>query len=145
MKEITLSNGQQTQVSDEDWLYLVGFSWSLNGDGYVRRSGDDYMHRVVAQRKGLTCLDDIDHEDRDRLNNQRENLRDATRSQNVANSAKHSDSKLPKGVRRHGLKFQAVICCDGQTLCLGTFGTPGEASDAYFDNAQKLFNEFARQ
>ena len=56
MKLITLSNGSQTEVSDEDFIYLVAYSWSPNGTGYAVawiNSRLQRMHRIIAKRMGL--------------------------------------------------------------------------------------------
>jgi hypothetical protein len=41
-------------------------------------------------------------------------------------------------------RWRALIEVNGKCLTLGTFGTPQEASAAYFTAAQKFFGEFAR-
>lgn len=86
MKYLYTPCGTQFQV---DEIFLAGFTWRLKG-GYVCGSGerykDEYIHRVIAGRMGLDLTDLIDHKDRNPLNNQRDNLRPATHSQNAMNS-----------------------------------------------------------
>ncbi len=103
MRELMLSNGQITQVSNEDLMFLLGISgtWHLDHWGYVvfwgRNNGRNcsyYMHKEIAKRMGLNISNKVDHEDKDKLNNQRDNLREATNSENQTNSGAHIDNKL---------------------------------------------------
>jgi len=96
---IELTQGRVTIVSAEDYEYLTQFRWCFakchGRDGYAMRSSvaaksdpgcqDVAMHRVVARRKGLPASEGYDHEDRNKLNNQRYNIRSATALQNNGN------------------------------------------------------------
>lgn len=72
---------------DEDVMELEGgVAWCRIPSGYVMRhtpSGDEWLHKIVAQHDGM-----VDHKDRNKLNCQRANLRPCTLSQNMANSLK---------------------------------------------------------
>lgn len=105
---ILLTRGQQAFVDDADWLHVAEYSWHAINYGRtwyaetrieVRgRQQAVLMHRLLL---GLQHGDpDVDHIDRDGLNNRRENLRLATKSQNNANSiGQPSRRKSPfKGV-----------------------------------------------
>jgi hypothetical protein len=87
----------------------------------------------------------IDHQDGVRINNRILNLRKATISQNAANKRRQKNVSGFKGVQaRPNNRWRALIEVNGKCLTLGTFGTPQEASAAYFTAAQKFFGEFAR-
>ncbi len=93
----------------------------------------------------------IDHRDTDKANNRWENLRLATKSQNMANMpAPKSNRSGFKGVSRYragdsyGKPWQAGISKDGKRMSLGHFATPEEAHAAYAAAAEKFFGEFAR-
>ena len=89
---------------------------------------------------------DIDHKDGNTLNNRWSNLREATRSQNLANAKiRCGGASRFKGVSWHkgGQKWQAKIKCQ-KFYYLGLFKTEEEAHSAYQEAAKRLFGEFAR-
>jgi hypothetical protein len=101
------------------------------------------MHRLI-----VNAPDDrqVDHIDRDGLNNQRHNLRVATAIQNGANRAASSLNPTGlKGVRiLESGRFAAQINRGGARKSLGTFDTPEEAALAYNYEAIRQDGEFAR-
>ncbi len=148
MKTIFLSCGTVTKVSDEDHIYLLGYTWALNVGGYARSWVDgkmQLMHRVIAERAGIDCSDQIDHKNCDPLDNRRENLRPATNSQNRANSkvAKGSVSGLKGAKERKNGRWNSLINVNGVKIHLGDFDTKEEAHGAYCDAARHYFKEFA--
>jgi hypothetical protein len=70
-----------TTVDGADYAELSGFSWSMGSHGYVRRGfrdGGKHYDELLARRlMGLGRGDSrqVDHLDRDKLNNRRANLR----------------------------------------------------------------------
>ena len=95
----------------------------------------------------------VDHIDGNGLNNQRSNLRIATRLQNLKNKVVqvgkiHSKYKgVCKQVCKHGDKiyayWTALITSDFKRHYLGTFKTEEEAALAYNKKAVELHGEFA--
>lgn len=123
MKAITLSTGEQTFIDDSDFELVCKYSWH-----------SIYSHETVYARAEingkLVSLHQLlfgkgaDHVDRNGLNNQRNNLRAATVSQNNANR------KLPKintsGYRgvywcKQRAKWKATISVAGRKCKLGSF------------------------
>lgn len=149
MKEIIISNGEIAFVSDEDFDYLNQWQWHKS-DKYVERGEKGIairMHREVAIRMGIDTSQNIDHKDGNILNNQRENLRSATKSQNQANSKIRKDNSSGyKGVSfyRNYRKWVAQIRVKGRNMILGYFSTPEEAALTYDKAARKFFGEFAK-
>lgn len=99
------------------------------------------MHRIIIKTK-LEC----DHIDHNGLNNQRSNLRTATRSQNGSNTTtwKNGTSKylgvcLPNGKK----KYMAQIKKKGVRVHLGNFENEIEAALAYNKAAKEIHGEFA--
>lgn len=87
-----------------------------------------------------------DHIDRNKHNNVPDNLRLATRSQNMANRPKNkNNSSGYKGVRwvNRPTPWQARITVDYKEVHLGSFNNIEQAAVAYNDAALKYFGEFA--
>lgn len=154
MKEIPLTHGKIAFVDDEDFDLLDQFKWLAIRRGYTfyaaRMIGPKgnrstiLMHRVVM-RCGLG--EEVDHRNRDGLNNTRENLRMATRSENMRNSRRRKDNVSGfKGVSFHRStrKWQAHIMLNQKSIYLGIFTTPEEAHLAYCQAAESMHGEFAR-
>lgn len=159
--EIPLTRGQIAVIDDidADLAELKWFAQFLShyatGEHFVAgrsvRIGSkrtmQLLHRVVLARivgRDLVKNEEVDHIDRNSLNNQRSNLRLATRSQNNANRGV-SNSTGYKGVRRAGQnRWQAVISVNGKLKALGRFSTPEAAHEAYKKAALEMFGEFAR-
>ena len=108
-----------------------------------------YMHRLILDApSGL----EVDHRNCDGLDNRRDNLRLATRSQNSANSRKSGwyagrrTSSIYKGVQKHGqcAGWQARITVDGKLRHLGMFANEVDAARAYNAAALERWGEFAR-
>jgi hypothetical protein len=103
-------------------------------------------HRLIwCLITGNQSPEHIDHKDRNPQHNAWNNLREATRSQNMANSKQQSNNTVGwKGVKisRNG-KFEARITSNSTTYHhLGTFDTPEEAHAAYCKAARELHGEF---
>jgi hypothetical protein len=157
MQEIILTTGERTLVSDEDFEYLIQWEWCPNyhkNITYAMRS--DYstgsrkaiiIHRVIATRMGLDITDkEIDHKDRDGLNNQRSNIRTCNKSQNQQNASKRVDNCSGyRGVRfdRRSNRWAAQIRFQTHAHHLGYFDNEEKAALAYNAAAIRFFGEFA--
>ena len=159
MREIPLSQNKVALVSDVDYdRVMAAGPWSADRSRhtwYARRTIT--LERGRGGRKTSQRLHNfvlnalwIDHRDGDGLNNQRSNLRPATRTQNGSNQPKrrHSISRF-KGVTRrkhgskHGGSWIAQISDRAITKYIGSFSTEEEAARAYDAAARELFGEFA--
>lgn len=90
--------------------------------------------------------EEIDHKNRNPLDNRRENLRYCTHSQNLANKSMQVNSKTGyRGVDFHKArgKFRARIVVKDRSIHLGRFNTPEEAALAYNIAAKEIYGEFA--
>lgn len=146
MIEMSTKRGELIQISDED-SDLVDYSWNLDLGNYVQAwIGDSTkkLHKIISKRMGLSA-EMIDHKDRDKLNNQRDNLRESTRSQNMANSKRVSPSTGYRGVTYHlkHNKYQVSISHQKSTRYLGLFLDAREAARCYDKWAKYYFGEFA--
>ncbi len=70
---------------------------------------------------------EIDHIDRNKLNNKIENLREVTKSENMANRKKHKTNKSGyKGVAYHkaSKKWRASVRINKKDVWIGCYKTP---------------------
>jgi HNH endonuclease len=98
------------------------------------------MHNLILGAKG------VDHVDHDTLNNQRDNLRPATKSQNSHNQRPRSDSAAGyKGVSWLAQKnrWKATIHLDGKARHLGFYVSDIEAALAYDAAASETQGAYA--
>lgn len=155
MKEIPLTRGLVALVDDSDYDVLSSFKWRVSIHGYVVRTVGHPeaptrkrhlpMHRFIM---GL-CFGDkfyVDHIDGNPLNNQRNNLRVCTPTQNQYNRKIGSNNKSGfKGVTvsESENRWRSQIKVNGKIIYLGTFLTPEAAHEAYCAAALKYHGEFA--
>lgn len=147
-----------TKISKEDfYLFEKYTSWRHTGnyisclryiklDGKVKRE-DIFLHNLVMGKaqKGFQ----IDHINRDKLDNRRENLRIITIAQNIMNRAKKTAKATSKykGVykRDRPIPWSASVWQNRKRIYLGSFYTENEAATAYNKKAKELWGEFAFQ
>ncbi len=109
-----------------------------------------YSHRIIYEMHFGKIPEgfEIDHIDTNPLNNKVENLRVATRSDNVRNikTPSHNTSGV-KGVywNKDAKKWCAQIGVEGKRKFIGYFSNIEDAAIAYNKKALALFGEFAYQ
>ena len=144
-----------------EWTWRVSQSKKIDmGDnaggrkgeyGYllIKIDGKLYRAHILAHfyMTGKWPKDEIDHKDLNNLNNKWLNLREATSSQNKANTKKRIDNTTGfKGVYWHkkSKKFVASIKLDYKKIHLGLYLNIIDAARSYDRAAIKYFGEFAR-
>lgn len=137
-REIRLTNGMTARVSPEDFGRLKGYVWGFDGR-YARRTTWEngkqkktYMHREVL---GFPVRE-VDHINRDKLDNRRANLRLVSRSENMFNTSKRlGTSSRFKGVcfsphLSRSTPWRAYVTLNGKQTSLGYFPSEQEAAKA---------------
>ncbi len=146
VKPIPLGDGYYAYVDAADYAWLSQWNWRMRG-GYAARTEKKkviYMHReIMRPPKGRI----VDHKNRNKLDNTRDNLRNATHTENMRNKEKQRGTTSRfKGVsycKRRG-KWYATILVRGKARLLGFFVEEIEAARAYDRAAVEHYGEFAR-
>jgi hypothetical protein len=157
VKQIQLTKGYVALVDDDDYEWLPAYSWSFHSMGYAghtatqsdwRHGKTILMHREIAEVHFMVEPgQDVDHIDGNGLNNQKSNLRAATRAQNLANKRKSfTNTSGYKGVHLHKKvnTYNAQIMIAGKLIGLGSYVSRHHAALIYNAAATFYNGEYAR-
>jgi hypothetical protein len=141
---------------DEQDAHLARLTWHLKADGYAARfrtrrnhpngSGSGKflrLHRLILDAPPGV---EVDHINRNRLDNRRSNLRLATDGENARNCKRNTKNTSGyKGVCFHDRagRWGASVKLNGKAYWMGLFDTPEQAAFAYDFAAAALHGEFA--
>lgn len=153
MKKIPLTRGYFALVDDEDFERVNAIKWQVMlPKGGKHRYATTVLYtplkrRVFMHRFVMNCNDPkimIDHKDHDGINNQKQNLREATRSQNSANHRpQKGKTSTYLGVCKYKNKWRAGLKINGKAIHLGDYEYEDRAAIAYNIGAIKYHGEFA--
>ena len=150
---IPLTQGEYALIDDVDFPLVSAHKWR----SYQHKNTTHAIRILVVDGKRTTIsmhrvlLDapsgmDVDHWDRNGLNNRRGNLRLCTRSQNMMNQRVKGGTSNFKGVHwnKQCRKWYARIQVNGKQIHIGSFADEIEAAQAYDVASRELSGEFAR-
>lgn len=142
-------NNSNILVSTEDLPVVLEYKWYLGKNNYPVTYSDitgkykfgkgltlhKLLHPVLI--KGMV----VDHKNRDKLDNRRENLRICTPQQNSYNRSRVGSNY--KGVYKSGKLWKAQITKNNKTYTINDIGTEKEAAKMYDMMAEDLFGSYA--
>ena len=142
------------KISPQDAELVLRYKWSLTrgvGSEYYVRAIDRTVKppkQVKLHRLLLSAPPDkeVDHINGDPLDNRRENLRFATRAQQMRNRQSRCGQSVYKGVSWHekAKRWRATITIDRKQKHLGYYEKQEDAATAYNKCAVEVWGEFAR-
>jgi len=161
--KIELTRGHSSVVDPED-ADLGSFKWYVKIDQHLRYAARSAgkatpritirLHREVMARilgRDMLPCEEVDHIDRDGLNNRRSNLRLASRVQNCQNRR----SRVGSASRYLGVSWEASSCkwrarigyresgTIDRNVSLGRYISEEDAARAYNEAARRLFGDFS--
>lgn len=148
MKEKILTNGNVTLLNDEDYEFFKDRKCYEHSSGYATFWDKENKKVLYVHRFLVNPPDDmkVDHINRNKLDNQRDNLRVCTSAQNQYNTGKiASYTSKYQGVSfcKQTKKWRVTMRIDGKCKTVGRYATEKEAALTYNKMAKKHRGEFA--
>lgn len=152
MKEIELTQSLTCLIDDGDFSIISAHKWYAKKHGNIfyaytnltDSNGKRFsmaMHRLLLNP---SSLEQVDHKDRNGLNNCRSNIRICSRSENMINRVLKNSTGF-RGVfliRKTG-RFTGAIQVGKKRIRVGCFKTAKEAAAAYNVKAKEMHGAFA--
>ena len=149
-------DGIYTVIDTEDYFKVEDYSWTATTWKHLTYVKTNFRlfnsYRVTKKLHQLILPvsegKEVDHKNGNGLDNRKDNLREATPTQNSQNSKKQNNKSHSqyKGVfwAKDRNKWRAGISFNEKYTILGTFTDEIEAAKAYDKKAKELHGEFAR-
>lgn len=150
MRIIKLTKGKETIVDDANFEWLNQYNWQVDSDGYAvryRLKSDTtpgckvrMARQIMNTPKGVQ----VDHINRDKLDNRQSNLRNCTNSENNKNKRPIGKSGY-RGVCWHKLekRWQVSLRINGKKKYFGYHDDIKKAALLYDEMAKRYHGEFA--
>lgn len=133
-------------IDKEDFERIKNYTWAEDAHGYIYTSINGKiikLHKFIMDSKRI-----VDHRNRKRYDNRKENLREATIQENNRNHKVRIDNESGvSGVvwMKPNHNWSAVIYIDGKTKRCGSYSNLDDAIKARLKAEAKYFGEFAPQ
>lgn len=144
---IQLTRGFTALIDEADWSIVEPFSWRAHkarSKWYARADGPRkeaiYLHRLITGAQQGWVVDHLNHAG---LDCRRDNIRVCGFDKNAQNADYRTSSTGFRGVTFENGRYRARLKVGGITQHLGVFNTPGEAGQAYDDEAVRVFGPYA--
>ena len=139
------------KIQNSNRVSIGAVAGCLSPNGYIVIGIDNSLHRAhrlaFLYMTGEFPKDEVDHINGISDDNMWSNLRECSRSQNMANTTHHKNNTSGyKGVYlyKSSSKWYSQIAYGGKRICLGYFTCKHEAAKAYNKKALELHGAFAR-
>lgn len=136
------SNGIEFYFDLDDYDKIKDYCWHTS-HGYIVTQFSN-SKKMVRMHNFITGVKMIDHKNRNRADNRRSNLREATDATNAMNKSPKSISGVT-GVNLNNRKnrWVAHICINRKIIHLGAFKDINDAIKARLEGEAKYFGEFS--
>ena len=140
--------GEEFLFDLEDFDLIKDYCWCVDNHGYVVTKDTDTRKFIQMHRFLMDCPEDkvVDHINREKNNNRKENLRICSQSENCKNLSISKRNKTGMtGITWHkaSSKWQARITTNGKRINLGVFNNLEDAKQARLEAELKYFGEFS--
>lgn len=139
MEFIELTQGKIAIVDEEDYLFLSRLKWSYSNGYAIHSIGFTKipMHKFLIKQE---LNKQVDHINRNRLDNRKSNLRLVITGQNAMNRKR---ANRLEGAHKTRNKFKCVISTDKRSYYFGTFDTEYYAALAHDLWVKDIHGEYA--
>ncbi len=144
------------KISKTDYPMIMDYKWYLNSNGYPYTFGKGSinfgkrgktLHKFLFRKQRIEKGYVIDHINRNKLDNRRENLRIITQKENSYNRTKNSNSNNTyKGVKLDKKTlgtYKAIVTKDNIKYEIKDIPDEESAAKIYDMMAEELFGEYA--
>jgi hypothetical protein len=136
VREIPLTKGYVALVSNEDYVRVKQFTWSVTvrkSTAYAKshKLRQIYLHNFILGEKG------IDHKDGNGMNNVRWNLRKATTSQNALNRGVHRNGTSGICYDKSRKHYRVTLTVEGNPHWLGSAQTIEQAKQLRMEGRKR--------
>ena len=145
---IYFDNGGEVIVDSEDLIFLLQYKWHSNSWGYacarINNIETTMQHLLIDNPNHMI----IDHINRNRLDNRKENLRLVNKTQNAINTKipnNNTSGIIGVSLDKKTNKWRSYISINGKRKELGKYKDFDQAVKIRLINEKKYFGEFAPQ